>query len=59
MENETTEMIRTLLVAQVLTLAKFMEADGKTYKSDHYLGDAVKEISSQRADILRRLSGMM
>ncbi len=33
MENK--ELLETLLVAQVLTLAKTMEAAGNDYKSDH------------------------
>ena len=57
MENETTELLRTLLVAQVLTLAQAIETEKKSYKSDHYVGDAIKAISQQRAEILRKLSG--
>jgi hypothetical protein len=53
MENEQLE---TLLVAQVLTLAKVMEAAGSTYKSDHYLSDAIREIRQQRVSILQRLA---
>lgn len=59
MENDVKELLKTLLVAQVLTLAKAMEADSKTSKSDHFIPDAIKAISQQRADILRKLSGTL
>lgn len=54
MENK--ELLETLLVAQVLTLARTMEAAGSTHKSDHYLGDAVREIRLQRAAVLQKLA---
>lgn len=54
MENK--ELIETLLVAQVLTLAKTMEAASSTWKSDHFVGDAVKEIARQRDAVLRKLA---
>jgi hypothetical protein len=50
------ELLETLLVTQVLTLAKVMEAAGSSYKSDHYLSDAIREIRQQRAAILQRLA---
>lgn len=56
MENRETELLQTLLAAQVLTLAHVMEAAGGMHKSDHYLGDAISAIARQRADILRRLA---
>lgn len=54
MENK--ELLETLLVAQVLTLAKTMEAAGNAYKSDHYLSDAIREIRQQRAAVLQKLA---
>ncbi len=42
MENK--DLLETLLVAQVLTLAKTMEAAGNMSKTDHYVGDALNEI---------------
>lgn len=54
MENK--DLLETLLVAQVLTLAKTLEAAGSMNKSDHYVGDAINEISRQRASILQRLA---
>lgn len=59
MENDVKEILSTLLVAQVLTLAKAMEADSNTNKSDHFIPDAIEAISQQRADILGRLAGTM
>ena len=53
---EDKQLFETLLVAQVLTLAKTMETAGSTFKSDHYVGDAIKEIQRQRAPILQRLA---
>jgi hypothetical protein len=54
MENK--ELLETLLVAQVLTLAKTIENTKGGYKSDHFVGDAVKEIAQQRASILQALA---
>lgn len=54
MENK--DLLETLLVAQVLTLAKTIESAKGGYKSDHFVGDAVKEISQQRASILQALA---
>lgn len=56
MENESAELLQTLLVAQALTLASVMEAAGNSFKSDHYIGDAVKAITQQREVILRRFA---
>ena len=56
---EQNELLKTLLVAQVLTLARTIEiqknAKGSS-STDHYLGDAISDISQQRASILQRLS---
>lgn len=49
------ELLETLVVAQVLTLARTLEAAGNMAKSDHYVGDAIREICDQRAAILQRL----
>lgn len=54
MENK--DLLETLLVAQVLTLAKAIEAKKGGYKSDHFVGDAVKEISQRRAEVLQLLA---
>ena len=61
MTEETIEMLRTLLVAQVLTLSKAIEVEKNTgntshSSSDHFVGDAIKEIARQRASILQRLA---
>lgn len=57
MENK--ELLETLLVAQVLALAKTIEiqkaAKGAS-STDHYVGDAISEIRQQRASILQRLA---
>ena len=57
MENK--ELLETLLAAQVLTLAKTIEiqksANGSS-STDHYLGDAIREIYRSRAGILQRLA---
>ena len=61
MDDETKEILRTLLVVQVLTLAKAIETEKRangTVMAD-FLGYAVKEVSQKRADILRRLAGTM
>ena len=49
------ELLEPLLVAQVLTLAKTMEANSKTWKSD-FIPDAIKEIQEKRREVLRKLS---
>ncbi|SDI52044.1 hypothetical protein [Propionivibrio dicarboxylicus] len=61
MENDTNELLRTLLVAQVLTLAKTIEisknmGDSRHSSTDHFVGDAIREIQRDRASILQRLS---
>ena len=52
-------LLETLLVTQVLILAKTTEiqknAKGSS-STDHYLGDAIREIAQQRATILQRLA---
>ncbi len=56
---EHKELLETLLVAQVLTLAKAIEAEKRekgSSSTDHFLGDAIKEIARQRASILQRLA---
>lgn len=53
---EDKDLLETLLVAQVLTLAKTMEAASNTSKSDHFVGDALNEIARQRAAILQKLA---
>lgn len=53
------ELLETLLVAQVLTLAQVIEtrknAEGRS-STDHYVGDAIREIRLQRGVILQRLA---
>ena len=59
MENK--ELLETLLAAQVLTLAKTIEIrknmGGSSHSSsDHFVGDAIREIQRDRASILQRLA---
>jgi hypothetical protein len=58
MENNT-ELLQTLLVAQILILAKTIETEKKAKGSsstDHYVGEAIQQINRERANILRRLA---
>lgn len=55
------ELLETLLAAQVLSLAKAIEIsknmDGHSHSSsDHFVGDAIREIRQQRSSILQRLA---
>lgn len=53
------ELLETLLVAQVLTLAQSIEAEKRANGSsstDHYVGEALNRISRERSQILRRLA---
>ncbi len=56
---EHKELLETLLVAQVLTLARTIEIQ-KNEKgmssTDHFVGDAINEIARQRGGILQRLA---
>ncbi len=58
MENQT-ELLETLLVAQVLTLAHHLKAEkarhGLTSTSD-FTQEASRLIAQKRADILRKLA---
>lgn len=60
MDEELKELVRTLLVVEVLNLAKAIEAErraGGTVMAD-FLGHAIKEIQQKRAEVLRRLAQM-
>lgn len=50
------DLIEKLLTAQVLTLAEIMQARAET-KNSHgsRLGDAIREIRQQQADVIRKL----
>lgn len=59
MEQDLKQAIEDLLVAQVLTLAKAIEAEKRARGSsstDHYVPEAVALIRQQGASILARLA---
>lgn len=59
MDEQLNTSIETLLVAQVLTLAKAIEAEKRAKGSsstDHYVPEAVQLIARERAQILQRLA---
>ncbi len=56
--NNETELLETILSTEVLILAKQIEAEKRAkgaWYSDHYIGDAINLISSQRSSIVQRL----
>lgn len=59
MDQELTEMIETLLVAQVLTLAKAIEAERRqkgSASTDHYIPEAAALVGRERQRILALLA---
>jgi hypothetical protein len=58
MDQDQSELLKTLLVAQVLTLAKTIEAEKRANGSSstsHYVPDAVALIARERRQILALL----
>jgi hypothetical protein len=61
MENQT-ELLKTLLAAQVLTLAQSIAAEKRAKgqsSTGRYIDEAVSLIAQERSDVLRRLAGML
>lgn len=58
MDEETKEMLRTLLVVEVLSLSKLVETErrAKGVVMADFLGDALREVAQKRPEILRRLA---
>lgn len=58
MDQETRSTLETLLVAQVLTLAKTIEAEKRAkgaMSTSHYIPEAITLIARERSQILARL----
>ena len=57
--NENTELLKTLLTAQVLTLAKAIEAEKRQQgasSTSHYVPEAVRLIARERDSVLGLLA---
>ena len=58
MDQETRSTLETLLVAQVLTMAKTIEAEKRargSMSTDHYIPEAIALIARERSQVLARL----